>query len=143
MTQSFGKKVSTFQRFAKMERNAGQARVPGRIYVAHSFEYDVSVAGAADAFVVGLVVALDAASDKIAPYVKGDAKWGTPLGVILEPSDLETDINVSVYVQGTWDTDVIPVVGLDISDAAELRKLNATNYHGTLTWNLTMPPVGA
>lgn len=139
MTQSFGKKIKPFTRYATAERWTGQARLPEHRYIAFSYEYDVSKPEYVDAFKIGLVVAHDKASDRVAPYVEGDAKYGKPFGIVLEPQDIETDLNTSVYVKGAWDTAVVPIIGLDVQDEAALRKLNATNFHGLLLWDATIP----
>lgn len=142
-SQSFGQKIKPFKRYAKAERWAGQARLPEHRYIAHPYEYDVSTQANVDAFVIGLVVAKHPTEDKVAPYTAGDANYGKPFGIILEPQDLETDLMASVYVKGAWDTNVVPIVGLDVTVDAQLRKLNATNFLGVLYWDTTIPvPAG-
>lgn len=139
MTQSFGQKIKPFKRYAKGERWIGQARLPEHRYIGIPFEYDVSKPEYVDGFIIGTVVAYNKTEDKVAPYVKGDAKYGTPIGVVLEPQDLETDLNTSVYVKGAWDTNVVPLLGIDVADETELRKLNATVFNGLLFWDTTIP----
>lgn len=141
--QSFGNKIKPFKRYAKAERFAGQARLPEHRYIAHPYEYDVSTQENVDKFIIGLVVAKHPTEDKVAPYVAGDDNYGKPFGVILEPQDLETDLMASVYVKGAWDTNVVPIVGLDTNDEAALRKLNGTNFLGVFYWDTTIPvPAG-
>lgn len=138
-TQDFGQKIKPFKRYATAERWVGQARLPDHRYIAHSFEYDVSKPEYVDNFIIGTVVALDRATHKVAPYTEGDAKYGTPIGIVLEPQDLETDLNTSVYVKGAWDTNVVPLRGIDVTDLAALAKFNGTNFEGTVYWDLTIP----
>lgn len=138
-SQTLGQKIKGFKRYATAERWTGQARLPEHRYIAHSFEYDVSKSEYVDGLIIGVVVAHDPATDKVAPYKEGDAVYGKPFGIVLEPVDLETEINQSVYVKGAWDTDVIPLRGLDFTNDADLRKLNATNFHGLVYWDATIP----
>jgi hypothetical protein len=137
--QSFGQKVKGFKRYSKAERWIGQARLPEHRYIAHAFEYDYEQPGAVDGFIIGTVMARDVATDKVAPYVEGDARYGVPFGICLEPQDIETDLMTSVYLKGAWDTSVVPIQGIDVTDAAALRKLNATCVHGLLYWDTTLP----
>ena len=146
----YGVKIKPFKRFAKADRWVGQGRLPEHRYIAFPFEYDTSVAGNVTKFEIGLVVAKHPAkladgttvnpkAGEVAPYVKGDALLGRPFGILLEPQDLETDLNTSIYLKGAWDTAVSPIKGLDVLDETELRKLNATNIHGVLFWDTTLP----
>lgn len=154
----YGKKIKGFKRYATAERWTGQARLPEWKYYSLPYQYDASVEANVDKYQIGLVVAQhpkfladgttpNPKAGEVAPYVKGDPLLGTPFGIILETRDLETELNVPVYLKGSWDCSVVPVVGFtDIKDAAEIKKGINARLHmsdgatgGILFWDATLP----
>lgn len=64
---------------------------------------------------------------------------GEPIGLILDTRDLETELNVPVYLKGAWDSGVVPFVGIDVNSPSEMRKLNARNWMGIVFWDTRLP----
>ena len=146
---NYGQKITSFTRYATATRT-GQARLPEIPYYAQAYVYDTSVVANITAFKNGLIVALYTGVDPskiglVAPFNDGDVDWGTPIGVILEANDLETDDNVSVYLAGGWDTSAKPGFALSTLDGpldlslpgsvTALARFHAKVIKGAVYWN--------
>lgn len=147
---TYGQKIGPWKRTAQTTNIQGQARLLEYEYTAYPFEYDTSTQANLDAYKPIMVIAAYPLKNEdgtvhpkaglVGPYIKGDAELGKPLGVLIEPNDLYTEKHIPVHARGAWDTSVVPVAnGFDVNDPAELRKLNATNWHGVLVWNTLIP----